>query len=345
MENKESITKPNTAASDEIDLLELFKTIWQGRKLIALITIVATLLGLTYAMLTKPLYQATTSFYSLENQKSSGSSLGAAAAMLGMSSGSDAGIGGYKANDIIKSRKIRTALAKQLWQTDEFKTPVDLYTIWKIEGTSEADKLDKVLLRLEKSVTVTEEKKSNFISSSTASLVTVTVKTGDRELSKNIANKITELTNDFMQQARNKNIKESIIFIEQRLKDNKKELVEAEENLKQFKKSNQIVVSAELQLELARLQREVTIKQEVYLTLVKQKEMSLIDVVKQSNVISVLDEAARPEKKVSPKRLKILTTSFMLGIFFSFVIIFGLKIFRKLKNKSITSIKTGSKNV
>jgi len=319
MENKETATKPNIAASDEIDLLEIFKTIWQGRKLIALITLVVTLLGLTYAMLTKPLYQATTSFYSLENLKSGGNSLGAAAAMLGMSSGSDAGIGGYKANDIIKSRKIRTALAKQLWQTDEYKSPVDLYTIWKIKGTSDADKLDKLLLRLEKSVTVAEEKKSNFISSASASLVTVTVKTGDRELSKNIANKITELTNDFMQQARNKNIKESIVFIEQRLKDNKKELIEAEENLKQFKKTNQIVVSAELQLELARLQREVTIKQEVYLTLVKQKEMSLSDVVKQSNVVSVLDEAVRPEKKVSPKRAQIVVIGFILGMMLGIV--------------------------
>jgi len=333
MENKETVTKPNTAASDEIDLLEIFKTIWQGRKLIAVITIIVSLLGLTNAMLTKPLYQATTSFYSLENQKSSGSSLGAAAAMLGMSGGSDAGIGGYKANDIIKSRKIRTALAKQLWQTDEYKSPVDLYTIWKIKGTSDADKLDKLLLRLEKSVTVAEEKKSNFISSASASLVTVTVKTGDRELSKNIANKITELTNDFMQQARNKNIKESIVFIEQRLKDNKKELTEAEENLKQFKKSNQIVVSAELQLELARLQREVTIKQEVYLTLVKQKEMSLIDVVKQSNVISVLDEAVRPEKKVSPKRAQIVVISLFMGFVLGIVIIISRNMLKQFKNK------------
>jgi len=331
MENKETATKPNITASDEIDLLEIFKTIWQGRKLIAIITILVTLLGLTNAMLTKPLYQATTSFYSLENQKSSGSSLGAAAAMLGMSGGNDAGIGGYKANDIIKSRKIRTALTKQLWQTDQYKSPVDLYTFWKIKGTSDADKLDKLLLKLEKSVTVAEEKKSNFISSASASLVTVTVKTGDRELSKKIANKITELTNDFMQQARNKNIKESIIFIEQRLKDNKKELIEAEENLKQFKKTNQIVVSAELQLELARLQREVTIKQEVYLTLVKQKEMSLIDVVKQSNVISVLDEAVRPEYKVSPKRLNMLITSFILGLFLGIAIVVGKKMIQKLK--------------
>lgn len=333
MENKETTVKPNNTTSDEIDLLEIFKTIWQGRKLIALITIIVTLLGLTYAMLTKPLYQATTSFYSLENQKSGGSSLGAAAAMLGMSSGSDAGIGGYKANDIIKSRKIRTALAKQLWQTDEYKTPVDLFTIWKIKGTSDADKLDKVLLRLEKSVTVIEEKKSGIMTSSNSSLVKVTVKTGDRELSKNIANKITELTNDFMQQARNKNIKESINFIEQRLKDNKKELISAEENLKQFKKINQVIVSAELQLELARLQREVTIKQEVYLTLVKQKEMSLIDVVKQSNVISILDEAIRQERKVSPNRTIILVFCFFIGLLFGCFRVLIIYILKKYKLK------------
>lgn len=43
---------------DEIDLAELFAVIWGGRRRIALVTTVAVLLGLAYALLSQPVYQA-----------------------------------------------------------------------------------------------------------------------------------------------------------------------------------------------------------------------------------------------------------------------------------------------
>lgn len=51
---------PHTAAQypdDEIDLYELFQSIWQEKMLVALITAVVTVLALTYAVLATPVYQ------------------------------------------------------------------------------------------------------------------------------------------------------------------------------------------------------------------------------------------------------------------------------------------------
>lgn len=59
---------------DEIDLIELFKKIWASRKTVALITACFTALGILYALIATPWYQATATFelggyYSEDNKK------------------------------------------------------------------------------------------------------------------------------------------------------------------------------------------------------------------------------------------------------------------------------------
>ena len=50
---------PNNTApdADEIDLFELFQSIWQERILIVIITAVVTVLALIYALAATPIYQ------------------------------------------------------------------------------------------------------------------------------------------------------------------------------------------------------------------------------------------------------------------------------------------------
>ena len=300
--------------SDEIDVSKVLKNLWSKRKTIFYLTSIFTFIGLVYAFFAAPYYEAVTTFYTTEDESAVTGQLGAAAAMMGLSGLSGNAGGGYKANDIIRSRKIRTKIINQLWKTDTDPRKKTLLKIWEIDGKNSNEKLERALKALDDCIEVSESKKSSLIGKGEAMLTTVSVITEDRQLSTDIANSLIRLTNEFMQQAKNKNISESIDFIQKRLAENKEELAEAEVNLKNFKKSNQLLFSAELQMEYARLQREVTIKQEVYLTLVKQKEMSQIEAVKRSNVIKVLDEAVRPEKKAKPKRTVIVLIGLFSGV-------------------------------
>lgn len=53
---------PPTIASDEIDLVELFRTLWKSKLLIATITAIVTCMAAAYAFLSPPVYQASVQF-------------------------------------------------------------------------------------------------------------------------------------------------------------------------------------------------------------------------------------------------------------------------------------------
>ena len=90
--------------------------------------------------------------------------------------------------------------------------------------------------------------------------------------------------------------------MKKRLETVKKELRKAEEELKRFRERNRVIQqSPELQMEYGRLQRQVTLKQEVYTTLQTEREMAEIELVKETPVINVLDEAVAPEQRAKPK--------------------------------------------
>src|SRR5699024_12366981 len=50
--------RPHSTAEDEIDLAQLVATLWDSKWLIAAITAVVTALGVLYALLATPVYQA-----------------------------------------------------------------------------------------------------------------------------------------------------------------------------------------------------------------------------------------------------------------------------------------------
>ena len=89
-------------------------------------------------------------------------------------------------------------------------------------------------------------------------------------------------------------------FIEERILDTEKELVLAEEELKNFMDRNRrIGNSPSLQLQQQRLTREVTVLTEVFTTLKQQLETTKIEEVKESDYVIIIDEPIIPLKDLS----------------------------------------------
>ena len=84
---------------DEIDLLQLVHTIWNGKWLILLFTLIATLLAFVYAFGQSPIYKAD-ALLQVESQKSAIPGIEDIAGL----GGDDASVGTEL--EIIKSRKI-----------------------------------------------------------------------------------------------------------------------------------------------------------------------------------------------------------------------------------------------
>jgi len=316
--------------NDEIDLRALVKVIWAGRKFILTVAGVITFIGLLYALLATPYYKSTITLYPATNETGGtlGQLQGLATSFgLGMGGGLESS---YNIPDVVKSRRIRRMILEQHWMTEKYIYPIDLVTFWEINDTtsillnpmvwlknllavptiSEESILkewqEEALERLEELVSVSEDRKTG--------LIHIDILTEEPQLSADIANYIAKAANDYIQAENSFEASRDRNFIEERLIVVKNELNKAENKLKEFRQENRrLADSPELQLEQGRLLRQVEMKQQVYITLQQQLELARIDEVKQTPVIHTLDVAEAAIKKDKPKRKLIVILSMMLG--------------------------------
>ena len=142
-----------------------------------------------------------------------------------------------------------------------------------------------------------------------------------------IANYLVKFVNSQQKNFANKNK----IFIKDRMNLAKDELIESENLLTKFRKSNPINAdSPELQLERLRLLRSIEVNQEVFITLRNQYEIAKLEESKERLFINVLDKAYPSINKAHPKIFIIIL---LFSIFGYFVSIFSLFIYLNIKNK------------
>jgi capsular polysaccharide biosynthesis protein len=107
-------------------------------------------------------------------------------------------------------------------------------------------------------------------------------------------------------------------FIEQRLEESSRSLAAAEKRLEDFRATNLRIGNApELLLEQARLDREVEIEQQVYLTLRKEYELARIEEERSVSVVNVLDRAVPPVTPAGPSVVKVTFAAALFGVLLS----------------------------
>lgn len=148
-------------------------------------------------------------------------------------------------------------------------------------------------------------------------VVTVAVETPYPSLSANVANRFLELVNHFNLSARQTRALERRRFIEGRLRNAARDLRDSEEALKRFLQGNrQWTGSAELVFEHDRLERQVTLKQEVLGELQRSYEQARIQEVNDTPVITTIERAMPPVQKSRPRRRLIVILSVVAGSLF-----------------------------
>ena len=107
-----------------------------------------------------------------------------------------------------------------------------------------------------------------------------------------------ELVNDYNLRRRQSQARQEREFLEGRLTEVRRELSQAEDSLARFSRRNRrLADSPELQVEQERLQRQVTLRQQVYLTLAQNFEAAKLEEVRSTPLISVIDQ---PDVFVEP---------------------------------------------
>ena len=313
--------------NDEIDLLQVFLKLWGYRRFIIIFTTVVIAGAVVYSLVTTEYYEAEVSLYQVQNKASGGGRLSSIASQFGMG-GALGEAPDYNLKDLVMSRKMFREVALKKWETEKPDSLVDLVEFWEIEAETQGQVMKSAYEAYKGMITYNEDEESG--------LKTIKVMMTEPQLAADVANYIPEVLTRYIQHEEKTNTKENLKYIQERLETVKEELHQAEEAVKEFRENNRSIQhSPELQLELGRLERRVSIKQQVYLTLQQEEEMAMIDLVKETPVINVLDEAIEPPLRAKPKRKLIVIIGAFAGFFLSLLFV----ILREVYNYIRQSIK------
>jgi len=156
------------------------------------------------------------------------------------------------------------------------------------------------------------------------SSATVDVETGavkfsvelpDPELAAGVTSHMVGLLNDFNQRTRNLRARERRKFTEARSRDAEADFTTAEDSLRDFLSRNrQFEFTPQLLFERNRLERQVTLRQEVYQTLRREYEIARIEEVNDTPVLTVVDPAVPPAYPSSPRPVRMAFVAGVLGL-------------------------------
>ena len=343
-DKKQNITDQNSQANfnqpmvyeEEIPFREAFKDyakrmrpyilrLWEARKKFFYINGGIAVLSVLYLLfLAKPYFDSTVTILPDYGNKSSAmlSQLSGLASLAGVNVGETAPTEIYE--NLIISEAVLEPVIYFKYKTEEFDSLVNLIQYFEIEADeSLPDSLQGREMFLSLLEDLTEEGIKTGIERMTK-ILTITVRMPEGQLSADVANNIIKFLNNYVIKEQKSYATEQREYLDKRLTEVKDSLGIAENNLKNFREQNRLVInSPQLLLEQARLSRAVQIKQTVYIELMKQYELVKLEEVKDTPVINLKEYAKNPIEKTGPSRLiRLILIMFFSGVISGFIFMF-----------------------
>ena len=301
---------------DEISLLDIASLVLRRRRLIIASTLAGALVALVFALRSPLAYTATASF--LPNGGDQGALSGAAgfAQQFGFSiprsGGAERSPEFYQ--NLLQSREILDGVVRSGVDvvTAAAVTRVDLAEHFEINGETAE----------ERNALARRHLAENVISVSVGretGVVTVSVRTDEPELSAAIGRRLLDLISAFDLETRQSQASAERSFSEERVGQLRVELSTAEDSLKSFLVENrQFANSPQLTFEHDRLQRQVVMRQELVTAMAQAYEQARIDEVRNTPVITVIDQPEPPALPNPRRRLLKLLLGLTLGLMAGF---------------------------
>ena len=300
--------------------------LWNARWKFVKINAVVLVLTLVYLLfLTHPYYNSTVTILPDYGNKSGGmlSQLSGLASLAGVSVGKGAPTEIYQ--NLLTSESVIRPIVYAKYNTEEFDHPVNLIEYFELEPNESLPvSLQKRQMFLSVLKSLTKSRISTDVDRMTK-ILTITVKMPEAQLSADVVNNLVESLNNYVLTQMKSFASEQRKYLDKRIAQVKDSLNEAENNLKSFREQNRVVLqSPQLLLEQARLTRKVTIKQTVFIELMKQYELVKLQEVKDTPVLNIREVAKNPIKKTGPKRaISLILIMFFSGIFVGLYLIFS----------------------
>ncbi|NPA35813.1 MAG: lipopolysaccharide biosynthesis protein [Chlorobi bacterium] len=353
---------------DEIDLIALVKTIWNGRRMIYYSIVVAVFIGLIIAFFSPKKYTASATL--LPSAEKKANNLGGLSALAGMAGvnlnsmlGETTGIPAEIYPQVVNSFPFQEELIHQKFNFEEYDYPVSIYDYVVADSVeSVGDLIIKYTIKLPWTiknaifskkrtpginadygvVNLSEEELSSLKFTKNLIRVDVDDKTGLVTLSAEgkepvataqFIQKAVELLQEYVIDYKTSQVRENLEFVKERYKEKQKEYERIQKEFFEYKDRHRNIDPNRVDVKYQQLNDEYEIITSVYKGLAQQLEQAKISVKEQTPVFTVLEPAKVPNEKSSPKRGLILVISILLGGFVGIGLIFGRLIWSKVKEE------------
>ena len=315
--------------SDEIDLIEIAKTIWNGKKLIVIVSSFFVLIGVVSALLSPILYTSSTTFIPSSQEISSGSNLSGVASLVGInlgaiSSGSEIPASMYpQISESVEFKRL--ILDEFIDENKEIKMKSYLSDYYKIDNNAGIINSNKSFVS-EYEDELFDLLQDNIISISVNQkdgFVTISANMPKSEYAAYSAINARNILQKIIVNNKIKSAKQNLNFSEEQLKSKRKEFNEIQNKLGYFNDSNLNIVTSSIINERERLEAEFEIINAVIVELSKQVEQNKLQVSKDTPVFSIVKEATMPVKRSSPKRTAMVIifgfAGFIISVFYTII--------------------------
>ena len=301
---------------DEISLLVLGAVLLRWRRRIIPLSLAGAGLGLAAGLLTTPVYTSRARFLP-QVSEGSASGLALVASQFGIRVPTSGGAWGPPVYvELLRSRVLLEPIALDtVVLAEEGGRRVALMDLLEVDAPTPTRRADRAVTALARIV------KSREIRALSA--VEVTVTTRWPSVSLTLAERLVRGVNQFNVETRRSQAAAERQFVEVQAGEAERALRDAEDRLQGFLQRNRVITSPELDFERDRLQRQVALRQQVYTSLVQNREEARIREVRDTPVITVLEEPRLPvvpqARKPVFKGLLGALAGAMLGALIAFV--------------------------
>ncbi len=299
----------------KIDYKKLYSSLVKGIKWLIIMPLITGIISIIYVFfIVKPTYTSETKLWLVNSSSSNQTSLRGLASQFGLSIGSQNNVVDYLSTEtlpeILSSRTLCESVLNSVFDYREFDKPISLLNIFTsqqdIVNADTNEIMTRAIRRVRRILDIKQIKNTPMF--------LLRVKSPGPKLSAKISlvviKNLEKLQSDFTKlELLNK--KE---FISERLETVQNELFQAETKLKNFREENlQINLSPTLLLQQERLQRDIEVQTQVYISLKQQFEQVKIEETHNRSFLKIVDPPDIPIHHSSPQRKRTVIFSGILG--------------------------------
>ncbi|WP_163712855.1 Wzz/FepE/Etk N-terminal domain-containing protein [Mangrovibacterium lignilyticum] len=368
-------TKDNTSTTtntdDEIDLIALAKTLWDGRKTVIKFTLIGMALGLLFALLSPKEYTASTTMVpqtggSIASKLGGLSSLASLAGVSMSSAGDKESLLPNIYPQIVQSIPFQLELMNSTFNCPKVDHPVSLYDyfvnynkpgvlgnvkkytlglpgllIGALKGKPEqGELLDTTLSASILNLTEDQDKivkilqgQINLEINDKEGFLTISSRFSDPLLAAQVTRKTQTMLLDYVSRYKLDKANEQLKFIEARYAEKKAEFELIQQELAEFRDRNKYITTATASTQLEQLQTQYNLAYALYSDWAKQLEQAQVQVKEDTPILTIIEPVRVPSEKSKPNRPMILIIWVFLGGILGTGLVFGREFYGSVKKQ------------